>query len=58
MIGLLGITIALGILIGLFFVCRGIINWYFRTNEIVTLLKQIEKNTRKETKEQENGNKN
>lgn len=38
---LLLFIIILGISVGIFFIFRGVVNWYFRINEIVEILKSI-----------------
>jgi len=42
------IFITLGIFLLLFFVFREIFTWYWKVNKMVSLLEQIEENTRKE----------
>jgi hypothetical protein len=37
------LIIVLGITVGIFFIFRGVVNWYFRINEIVEILKSIDK---------------
>jgi hypothetical protein len=37
------LIIVLAITVGIFFIFRGVVNWYFRINEIVETLKSIDK---------------
>jgi len=43
MSNLILLLIVLGITVGIFFIFRGVVNWYFRINEIVEILKSIDK---------------
>lgn len=49
----LGILIPLGIALGVFFLIRGIMLWYWKVNEIVSLLKEIKINTSKDSPKEE-----
>ena len=48
--GLVGILLSLGIFLLFLLISRELTAWYFKTNEIIKLLKQIEENTQ-ETEE-------
>jgi hypothetical protein len=43
--GLFGLAAILGIFFLYLVITRELIGWYFKTNEIIKLLKQIEENT-------------
>lgn len=51
----LGDIIVVCIIISFLFIIRGINTWYWKINEIVTLLKDIKENTKKK-QENEKGN--
>jgi len=55
-INLVQILITLGIIVLVFLLIREILTWYWKINKVVSLLEDIKRNTRKETKKPEDGN--
>jgi hypothetical protein len=48
-----GFLIPLALALGIFFLIRGIVLWYWKVNEIVGLLKDIKNNTSKASSQEE-----